>query len=97
MAVSVKASETAELTRGQRLWQEVRDARDTTISLWRAKLLTASFRETEGLPQQIRQAKAFEKIVTQIPIYIDDEQLLVGDFGAWPSAAEWHPEKRKSF
>ena len=44
------------------------------------------------MPQQLRRARAFEKIVTEIPIYIDDEQLLVGDFGAWPSAAEWHPE-----
>jgi formate C-acetyltransferase len=58
----------------------------------RARLLTASFKETEGLPVPIRRAKAFEKVVTEIPIYIDEGQLLVGDFGSKPMAAEWLPE-----
>ncbi|MFH1032127.1 MAG: pyruvate formate lyase family protein [Chloroflexota bacterium] len=81
------------LTRSQRIWQRVRDARDeATISLWRARLLTESWKETEGLPQQIRRAKAFEKIVTGIPLYIDDEQLLVGDYAAATEAAELHPD-----
>jgi formate C-acetyltransferase len=58
----------------------------------RAKLLTASWKETEGLPTPIRRARAYENIVTKIPIYIDDEQLLCGDYGSWPMAAEWRPE-----
>ena len=80
---SAKAtSAEAEMTRGQRLWSVLRDKRDTEpISLERAKLLTASWKETEGLPIPIRRAKAFEKIVNEIPIYIDNEQLLVGDAG----------------
>ncbi|MFH1032118.1 MAG: pyruvate formate lyase family protein, partial [Chloroflexota bacterium] len=81
------------LTRSQRIWQKIRDARDeATLSLWRARLLTASWKETEGLPQQIRRAKAFEKIVTQIPIYIEDEQLLVGNYAAATEAAELQPD-----
>lgn len=88
-----QTSEMAELTRGQQLWQKVRDARETAvISLWRAKLMTASFKETEGLPPAIRLGTAFERVITQIPIYIDDEQLLVGDPAAKTSAAELHPE-----
>jgi pyruvate formate-lyase/glycerol dehydratase family glycyl radical enzyme len=80
-------------TRGQRLWNKLRERRDTEpLSLERANLVTASYKETEGLPIPIRRAKAFEKIVTEIPIYIDDEQLLVGDFASRPMAAEWHPE-----
>ena len=62
------------------------------LSLARARLVTASYKETEGLPVPIRRAKAFEKIVTEIPIYIDEEQLLVGDFAARPMWAEWYPE-----
>lgn len=82
-----------EMTRGQRLWSMLRDRRDTEpVSLERAKLLTASYKETEGLPIPIRRAKAFEKIVTEIPIYIDEGQLLVGDSGSRPMAPEWHPE-----
>jgi pyruvate formate-lyase/glycerol dehydratase family glycyl radical enzyme len=82
-----------DMTRGQKLWQRIRDRRDKEpASMERARLLTASFKETEGLPTPIRRAKAFEKIVTEIPIYIDDDQLLVGDFGSRPMAAEWLPE-----
>ena len=92
--VSSKANSTRpEMTRGQKLWAMLRDKRDKEpVSLERAKLLTASYKETEGLPTPIRRAKAFEKIVTEIPIYIDEGQLLVGDFGSRPMAAEWRPE-----
>jgi pyruvate formate-lyase/glycerol dehydratase family glycyl radical enzyme len=90
---SEAGSEKSEMTRGQRLWAMLRDSRDTEpVSMERAKLLTASYKETEGLPIPIRRAKAFEKIVTGIPIYIDEGQLLVGDSGSRPMAPEWHPE-----
>jgi pyruvate formate-lyase/glycerol dehydratase family glycyl radical enzyme len=80
-------------TRGQRLWQVLRERRDTEpLSLERARLVTASYRETEGLPTILRRAKAFEKIVAEIPIYIDEGQLLAGDFASRPMAAEWFPE-----
>jgi len=82
-----------ELTRGQRIWNRLRDRRDEgMLSLARAKSLTASYKETEGLPTSIRRAKAFEKILAEMPIYIDEEQLLVGDFAARPMWAEWYPE-----
>ena len=92
-AAILDTPETTELTRGQKLWERVRDARDTaSISLWRARLVTASFKETEGLPQPMRLAKAFERVVTEIPIYFDKEQLLAGDPAASTSAAELHLE-----
>ena len=87
-----------ELTRVQRLWEELYPLRDTaTISLERARWLTASDKETVGLLIPIRRAKAFEKIVTHIPIYIDEGQLLVGDWAARPMTAEWHPERAVFF
>ncbi len=94
MSQTVERSEVNEkLTRGQSLWNRlVRIRRTAPVSMERAKLLTASWKETEGLPAAIRRAKAFEKIVTEIPIYIDDEQLLCGDYGSWPMAPEWRPE-----
>lgn len=89
----VEEGEQVELTRGQRLWQRMRDEYDRgKLSLERARLVTASYKETEGLPAPIRQAKAFENVVTRIPIYIDNEQLLVGDFSSRPMWAEWYPE-----
>jgi pyruvate formate-lyase/glycerol dehydratase family glycyl radical enzyme len=81
------------LTRGQRLWNKlVKIRRTAPVSMERAILLTASWEETEGLPTPIRRARAFEKIVTGIPVYIDDEQLLCGDYGSWPMAPEWRVE-----
>lgn len=80
-------------SRAEKLWEKMMAARENPgLSLERAKLLTASWKETEGLPLPIRRAKAFEKIVTNIPIYIDEEQLFVGDFSAKPMWAEWYPE-----
>jgi formate C-acetyltransferase len=91
-------SEQAQSTRGQGIWQAMRDIRDTAkLSLERARLITASYKETEGLPMPIRRAKAFEKIVTEIPIRIDDDQLLVGDFATEPMGAEWYPELSASW
>ena len=81
------------LTRGQRLLNQLMANRDhSQISLWRARLLTASWKETGGVPTPLRRAKAFEKIVTQIPTYIEEDQLLVGDFAAKPVWGEWYPE-----
>jgi formate C-acetyltransferase len=54
--------------------------------------VTASYQETEGLPIPIRRARAFEKIVSEIPIYIDEGQLLAGDYGSRPMVIEWFPE-----
>jgi pyruvate formate-lyase/glycerol dehydratase family glycyl radical enzyme len=97
MSVAVKDSMTAsgepKPTRGENIWNRLRDQRDEgMLSLERAKSLTASFKETEGLPTPIRRAKAFEKILAEIPIYIEEDQLLVGDFAARPMWAEWYPE-----
>ena len=80
-------------SRGERLWKRMLDYRQNAkLSLARAKLLTASYKETEGLPSPIRRAKAFEKIVTEIPIYIEDDDLLAGAFATRPMDFEWYPE-----
>ena len=85
--------ETTKPTRGQMIWQKIRDARDTApISLWRARLYTEAFKKTEGMPQPLRIAKSVENVVKNIPIYLDDEQMLAGDPSTWTSGAELHLE-----
>lgn len=80
-------------TRGQRLWAQMLEYRHSSkLSLARAKLLTASYKETEGYPPPLRRAKAFGKIVAEIPIYIEKDDLLVGAFAARPMDYEWYPE-----
>ncbi len=93
MEQAAMARDTEEMTRGQKLWLRAREARDTaSISLHRARLFTAAFKETEGFPQPMRLARAFERVVREIPIYFDEGQLLAGDPASSASAAELHLE-----
>ena len=86
-------NETQAESRGEKLWKRMLDyRRDARLSLARALLVTESYKETEGLPSPIRRAKAFEKVVTGIPIYIEEDDLLAGAFAAKPMDFEWYPE-----
>ena len=85
--------ESAEKTRGQKIWERLRERRDKEpVSFARAKIVTKSYKESEGLPLFIRRAKAFDAIMREIPIYLDDDMLLLGDFAVRPMAAEIFPE-----
>jgi len=44
----------------------------------RALLITESYKETESLPVVLRHAKALEKILTELPVVIRDNELIVG-------------------
>jgi len=80
-------------TRGQKLWERMLEYRQQArLSLSRAKLVTASYKETEGHTPPLRRAKACEKIVTNIPIYLEEDDLLAGAFAARPMYFEWYPE-----
>lgn len=80
-------------SRGERLWERaLEDRKNAKLSLARALLVLESYRDTEGLPAPIRRAKALEKIVAGIPLFIDPEELLVGAFSAKPMYFEWYPE-----
>ncbi|MGN0968951.1 MAG: glycyl radical protein [Oscillospiraceae bacterium] len=80
-------------TRGQIIWERLRERRDKEpVSFARAKIVTRSYKESEGLPLFIRRAKAFDAVMREIPIYLDDDMLLVGDFSVRPMAAEIFPE-----
>ncbi|MCD6318332.1 formate C-acetyltransferase/glycerol dehydratase family glycyl radical enzyme [Candidatus Aerophobetes bacterium] len=65
---------------------------DPEICLDRAKLITKSYKETESLPQIIRVAKAFEKVLKEMKIYIQSKELLVGNLASKPMAAPIYPE-----
>jgi pyruvate formate-lyase/glycerol dehydratase family glycyl radical enzyme len=86
-------AEYARKSRGERLWKRALENRDKAkLSLARALLLLESYRETEGFPAPIRRARALEKILNGIPIFIDTDELLVGAFSAKPMQFEWYPE-----
>lgn len=63
-----------------------------TVEADRAELITASYKETEGLPIVIRRAKAVEKILTEIPIAIRDNELIAGSLTVSVHGCQIYPE-----
>lgn len=59
------------------------------LAIEKIKLLTESFRETEGQPQVLRRAKALAHALEQITIFIEDEELIVGNAASKPMAVEF--------
>ena len=58
----------------------------------RAKLITESYKETEGLPMITRRARAFAHILRHIPIIIRDDELIVGSSTLAPRGCQTYPE-----
>ncbi len=58
----------------------------------RAKLITESYKETEGEPMITRRAKAFAHILHHIPITIRDGELIVGSSTLAPRGCQTYPE-----
>lgn len=63
-----------------------------TVEADRAELVTASYKETEGLPIIIRRAKAVEKILTEIPIAVRDNELIAGSLTVSVHGCQIYPE-----
>jgi len=63
-----------------------------SVSSERARIITDSYKETEGLPIVIRRAKAFEKILNKMKIEIRRGELIVGNFSDKLLAVPIFPE-----
>ncbi len=58
----------------------------------RSVLVTESYRETEALPPVLRQALAFDKVLSQMPVWIQDGELIVANIASRPRGAFLFPE-----
>ena len=58
----------------------------------RARLMTESYRESEGEPTILRKARAFARILEGMSIYIHPGELVVGNQASRPRAAPIFPE-----
>ena len=63
-----------------------------SICVHRAQLITESYKETESNPVVLKRAKALDKILCKMPIYIEDEQLFAGNQANKPRSAPIFPE-----
>ena len=57
----------------------------------KARLITESYRQTESEPEIIRQAKVLTKVLEDMPIWIDDDELIVGHAASQPWGVEIDP------
>jgi pyruvate formate-lyase/glycerol dehydratase family glycyl radical enzyme len=67
------------------------------LSIERARLLTDSYRKTEGEAAILRKAKGFRHICKHIPIPYQEGQLLIGDPTAVVPGTEVEPEFMTNF
>jgi|TARA_B100001971_G_C18258842_1_gene584729 formate C-acetyltransferase len=67
------------------------------LSIQRARLLTDSYKKTEGEAAILRKAKGFKYICEHIPIPYQEDQLFMGDPSAITPAVEVEPEFMANF
>ncbi len=67
-------------------------SRKLSICAERAKIITESFKKTEGEPMILRRAKALDEILSKMTIYINDGDFLVGNMASVPRSAPIFPE-----
>ncbi|MDR2163234.1 MAG: glycyl radical protein [Clostridiales Family XIII bacterium] len=77
--------------RCQRLRNQVINAK-SYICLERARLITQSYKETEGMHPLMRRAKAIEKILSEMSVYILPDELIVGHQAGKQRSAPLFPE-----
>ena len=66
--------------------------RKATLCAQRAEIITEVFKNTEGEPMVLRKAKAFNAVLSQMTIYIEEDSLIVGNQASRNFAAPVFPE-----
>ena len=64
------------------------------ICIERARLLTESYKKTEGEHPYIRFSKAFKHVLENMTIFIQDNELIVGNRTSKPLGGPLYPEIR---
>jgi formate C-acetyltransferase len=62
------------------------------ICFERARLMTESYRRTEGEPEAVRRAKGFLAVMEGMPLGIGEDELIVGNVSSAPRVAYFAPE-----
>ncbi len=86
-AVTENELENADMGLGRQSFRE-----GVKIDMARARIVTAAFRETEGQPVTLKYARMVEKLCDEMPIFIKDGELIVGDPNGGANKVRWHPE-----
>jgi formate C-acetyltransferase len=76
----------------ERLRKRVAGDPPNLICCQRAIHMTRSYRETEGEPRILRQAKAFRAVCEHLPVHVGEDELVVGIPTSKPRMAYFAPE-----
>ncbi|MFW9937824.1 MAG: pyruvate formate lyase family protein, partial [Candidatus Thorarchaeota archaeon] len=63
-----------------------------SLDLERAKLLTESYKHTEGKPMVLRRAYGLRYVLENMTVYIRPDELIVGNFASTPDSVVHYPE-----
>jgi len=69
-----------------------REGMSVELCLERPRLLTESYKKTEGEPMVLRRAKALAHILNNMTVYIQPDEMIVGNFAAKPNCVTHYPE-----
>jgi len=80
--------------RGQEVEKDIEIYRPgVKVCLERNRLLTESYKMTEGEPPVLRQAKALDHILSNMTLFIRDWECIIGHYAADPDAVFWPIEQ----
>lgn len=66
--------------------------RSYDVDVDRLRLVTEAYKEHEDCPRKIQAAYAFENVLANIPLYVYDDDLILGEIAAPAKAAPIYPE-----
>lgn len=72
--------------------KQLYESQKPTLSMGRAKAVTAVYQETEGDPAILRRAKTVKRYCEEKNIYIQDDELIIGGASEMPRGANFFPE-----
>lgn len=85
-------AERIEYIRSTIFAEEKSDPTIGNVSLVRAKIATEAYKQFMGLPAELLRAKMLEKVLSEIPIYLIDGELIAGHSVSSPRSVELFPE-----
>ena len=63
-----------------------------SLDMERAKLVTQSYKETEGQPVALRRARALAHLLDNMTIYIRPDEMIVGNYASNSDSVPFYPE-----
>ncbi|MGD9117852.1 MAG: pyruvate formate lyase family protein [Dehalococcoidia bacterium] len=64
------------------------DGKESVLCVEKGRLLTESYKQTDGEPPVLRRAKAFANVLNNVSIFIEDDELIVGNTASKPRGVE---------